>query len=314
MSVKKELPIGDFTPSNYNLPDYKNGEVVKRIVRRFFYPIYNFVTTFFLAKKYQTNFFIPNLWLFGQRGNDYERHRRRVSKFISLKNKKILIAGCGKGKDIESWTAYSPKIIIGVDWFCYTRAWDLWRRYLNAVAPLTSIKFIQSDLANISNVEDNYIDVIGSDAVFEHLNNLQDTLKEFYRILVPGGVLYATFGPLWNSFGGDHVSGYDSILSGYNHLIMPPDEYDQYLNNMGDYTHSEDDGRTWIKHALFSRLKPTEYLTLIEAAGFKRLFVSAIIDPRAVECIGDSKFDRARLSHLDDLDLLVSGMTIIYRK
>jgi ubiquinone/menaquinone biosynthesis C-methylase UbiE len=173
---------------------------------------------------------------------------------------------------------------------------------------------MQADLAKIVQIEDGCIDVIGSDAVFEHLKNLQDVLKEFYRILAPGGVLYATFGPLWYGYGGDHVSGYDQITSGYNHLILPPKEYQSYLQGMGQQIHSEDDGRTWIEHDLFSRLKPSEYLSLIESAGFQRLFISAIVDPRAVECIHDPKFNSGDLLNIDELDLVISGMTIIYRK
>ena len=257
---------------------------------------------------------MPDLWLWGQRGNDYERHRRRVAKYIPLKNKKVLIAGCGTAKDIASWAAHSPDTIIGVDWFSYAKAWELWVDHFKIIAPQTSVDFWQADLAKISQVENECIDVVGSDAVFEHLKNLPEVLNEFYRILKPGGVLYATFGPLWYGYGGDHVSGYDRILSGYNHLILPPEDYRLYLDGIGEQSHSEDDGRTWIEHDLFSRLKPPEYLSLIETAGFKRLFVSVIVDPRAVKCIKDPNFDIGNLLNLDKLDLVISGMTIIYQK
>lgn len=314
MNTKTDLPAGDFTPVNYSLPVSQRRLSLKRVIRRYCYPLYNSLTTCILRKKYQTSDFMPDLWLWGQRGNDYERHRRRVAKHIPFKNKKVLIAGCGTAKDVISWAVYGPEVIIGVDLFSYDKAWELWGCYLKKFAPQTTVEFIQADLARIPQLEDGCIDVIGSDAVFEHLKNLQEVLKEFYRILKPGGVLYATFGPLWYGYGGDHVSGYDQILSGYNHLILDPPEYRMYLEGMGEQRHSEDDGRTWIQHDLFSRLKPSEYLLLIEAAGFKRMFVSAIVDPRAVRCIGDPKFDRLKVSNLDELDLVVSGMTIIYQK
>lgn len=314
MSTKIDPPVGDFTPPNYILPKHDKGGFFKQIIRRYCYPFYNLLTNIVLSRKFKDSDLKPDLWLWGQRGNDYERHRRRVNKYIPLKNKKILIAGCGTAKDIETWVTYCPKAIIGVDWFSYAAAWKLWITHFKITAPYTKIQFMQADLAKISQVENDSIDVVGSDAVFEHLKNLQGVLNEFYRILVPGGILYATFGPLWNGYGGDHVSGYDHFLSGYNHLILPDHEYRQYLLDMGEQTHSEDDGRTWIEHDLFSRLKALDYLRLIEAAGFRRIFVSAIVDPRAVACIRDPDFNRSKVSNLDEIDLLISGMTIIYQK
>jgi len=146
------------------------------------------------------------------------------------------------------------------------------------------------------------------------LKNLPDVLTGFYRILRAGGVLYATFGPLWYGYGGYHVSGYDALMSDYNQLLLEGVAYQRYLDGMGEHTHSEHDERTWIEHDLFSRLTPRQYLSCLEQAGFNRLFVSAIIDPLAVACLVHPKFDKSRVAHFDHLDLLISGMTIIYER
>ena len=45
------------------------------------------------------------------------------------------------------------------------------------------------------------------------------------------GFLYSTFGPLWYSWGGDHVSGVNDINNGYNHLLMNDREYKNYLSS-----------------------------------------------------------------------------------
>jgi hypothetical protein len=127
-------------------------------------------------------------------------------------------------------------------------------------------------------------------------------------------VLYATFGPLWYGYGGDHVSGYDAVTSGYNHLLLTGEDYQHYLDGMGAHTHSEHDGRTWIEHDLFSRLTPRQYLSCLEQAGFKRLFVSAIIDPLAAACLVHPQFEKSLVEPFELLDLSVSGMTIIYRR
>lgn len=308
------LPQGDHTPADYQLPVTAKGEQAKRLLRKFLYPIYNAINHQFLVRRYAASDFQPELWLWGQRGNDYERHRRRVARFLSLQGRDVLVAGCGTARDIESWVKLEPRRVDGIDWFSYARAWGLWQRRYQQIAPKVEVHFAQADLAHMSDIPDASFDVVSSDAVFEHLKNLQDVLAEFHRILKPGGVLYATFGPLWYGYGGDHVSGYDALTTGYNHLLLSGTEYQHYLDGMGAHAHCEHDGRTWIEHDLFSRLTPRQYLNHLEQAGFKRLFMSAIVDPLAIACLAHPNFDKAKIAQFDSLDLIISGMTIIYER
>lgn len=308
------LPQGDHTPLNYKLPVLNNSEVLKRIIRKFAYPIYKYINHIYLSRRYKTEDFIPDLWMLGQRGNDYESHRLRVARFIPLNNCNVLVAGCGTARDLESWVKLKPRYIHGVDWFSYARAWEMWITRFGKISPSVVVKFSQADLVKMSDFQNASFDLVSSDAVFEHLKNLPEVLKEFHRILRPGGILYATFGPLWYGWSGDHVSGYDNVTSGYNHLLLNGEEYQHYLDGLGAHSHSEHDGRTWIEHDLFSRLTPRQYLNCLEEAGFKRLFVSAIIDPSALTCLQHPEFNRSLLNNIDNLDLLISGMTIIYRR
>lgn len=308
------LPTGDHTSAEFSLPVTGRVEIIKRLLRRIAYPAYNAIIHPFLARRYAMADFQPDLWLWGQRGNDYERHRRRVDRFISLHGRDVLVAGCGTAKDIESWVKMAPKRIVGVDWFSYARAWELWQQRYAQMAPGVDVQFKQADLAHMNEYPDASFDVVSSDAVFEHLKNLPEVLAEFHRILKPGGVLYATFGPLWYGYGGDHVSGYDAVTSGFNHLVLEKDAYQHYLDGMGEHCHSEHDGRTWIEHDLFSRLTPRQYLSYLENSGFKRLFVSAIVDPLAAECLGKNKFGKLLIERFNLLDLSVSGMTIIFQR
>ena len=308
------LPKGDHTPALFSLTEVGWKERIKRPGRRLIYPVLNRLASPGIARAYASDEFRPNLWLRGQRGSDYERQRRRVNRYFSLRGARLLIAGCGTGGDIASWLTMDPKEIVGVDWFNYQRAWDMWQARFSGEGYGERVRFAQGDLVGLSEMQDASFDVIGSDAVFEHLRDLPRVLREFRRVLRPGGVLYATFGPLWYSWGGDHVSGYESIKSGYNHLLLSQEDYRQYLNGLGSFGHSEHDGRTWIEHQLFSYLKPTEYLHCIEEAGFEREFVSAIVDPRGEECMRDSALRGKLLAAHREIDLLTCAMTIIYRR
>lgn len=308
-----DFPIGDHTPTGFCLPKPGRLEPLKRLVRAYIYPLYNRWNHRALKHQYGDLRIDADLYLWGQRGNDYERQRRRVAQLVSVKTARILVAGCGTGRDVESWVRLHPKEIIGIDLFSYRRAWDMWQAHFKVVAPEVAATFLQGDLEDLSQFPDASFDLISSDAVFEHVRDLPMVLSQFRRILKPGGILYATFGPLWYGWGGDHVSGYDSVLSGFHHLILDREAYKRYLAGLGQQEHSEHDGRTWIDNDLFSRLKPVEYLQYLDAAGFKRVFVSEIIDPSAVACLKDLDFDRTLLQSVEDHDLLVSGMTIIYQ-
>jgi ubiquinone/menaquinone biosynthesis C-methylase UbiE len=314
MKGKNLLPQGDHTPPGYQLPRRSKHELVKRLIRRFIYPAYIGINGWFLRKRYSFMNFQFNLLLWGQRGNDYERHRLTVNRLLTIGGKKVLVAGCGTSKDFESWIKYRPKAITGVDWFSYDQAWNLLKGHFRSVAPETEINFVQADLANLSQFQDASFDIVSSDAVFEHLKNLPEVLVELHRVLKPGGILYSTFGPLWFSYGGDHVSGYDQLSSGYNHLLLGGNEYQRYLDGMGEFIHSEDDGRTWIRHDLFSKLTPRQYLHFLDSAGFKRLYVSAIVDPLAIECLKNPKIKKQLVDKFELSDLIVSGMTIIYQR
>ncbi|KAA3652429.1 MAG: class I SAM-dependent methyltransferase [Proteobacteria bacterium] len=310
----RDLPVGDHTPAGYRLPMPGRFEPFKRLVRAYGYPLYNWWNHRRLARRYGDARIAADLYLWGQRGNDYERQRRRVARYLPVQESRILVAGCGTGRDVESWVRLSPREIVGIDLFSYRRAWDMWVARFKSVAPGVSTSFQQGNLEDLNQFPAGSFDLISSDAVFEHVRDMPKVLAQFRRVLKPGGILYATFGPLWYGWGGDHVSGYDSVLSGFNHLTLEGPAYKAYLEGLGQQEHSEHDGRTWIDNDLFSRLKPMEYLECLEAAGFERLFVAEIIDPSAVACLRHSDFDRTPLEKLDLHDLLVSGMTIIYRR
>lgn len=309
------LPSEDLTPSGFSIPCESFMETsIKKPIRRYLYPFYNCLTSQWLSTQYGKAIpFRVDRWLWGQRGNDYERHRRRVNRYVPLEGKNILIAGCGTGQDVPTWFPYSPRLLVGVDLFNYQVAWTTLGRHLSREFPHTTVRFVQRDLANLEGFSDETFDVIASDALFEHLADLSPVLTEFRRLLRKGGLLYATFGPLWHCWGGDHISGADDPSHGYNHLLLEQKDYQEYLNSFGVLEHSEHDGRTWIKEGLFSYLSPNEYCQKLEESGYERIFTSLIIEPRAVKFLKRHSGQRKRLEQVvsQSTDLLVTGMTVI---
>ena len=302
----------DRTPANFEIERRDTKEKLKAFVRRFVYPIYVLLNGKLLCFKFSFLTAYDKCY-YGQRGNDYAAHRRRVNRICSIKGKVILIIGCGTGKDIESWLLYAPKKIIAIDYFNYSRAWQARREaYANYGI---EIEFRQASVDNLHWINDTSVDIVASDAVFEHLRDFSGSLKEVKRVLVSGGCLYATYGPLWHSWGGDHISSVKSLRDGYNHLLLNEGEYKEFLETFGQYDHDPNDGRTWIYNDLFSYLKPLEYSRILTDVGFSKQFVSAIIEPRALMYRKKfpDLFEVLNAKHGIE-NLIVTGMTVIFKK
>ena len=79
-------------------------------------------------------------------------------------------------------------------------------------------------------------DLIFTVAVFEHLLDLPTALDEMHRVLAPGGLVHASFGPIWSAGKGHHLSirvdGEElrhfipekNPLPDFCHLLLAPDE------------------------------------------------------------------------------------------
>lgn len=97
------------------------------------------------------------------------------------------------------------------------------------------VHFLRSD-ARWLPFEDKSISSIFSVATFEHINNLELAIDEFFRVLRPGGVLYTDFGPIWSCSIGHHVFAKvgdeearhwkpgKNPVPNFGHLLLPADE------------------------------------------------------------------------------------------
>lgn len=288
---------------------------LKAPLRRLLYPIWGWITTRYLAGRYGGLApFEVDRWLWGQRGNDYAAHRRRVDRLLRLRGKRIFIAGCGTGRDMGSWLSFRPARVVGLDYLNYRSAWERAADHFRRHFPQSSVEFHQGNARDLEMFADGEFDLIGSDAVFEHIADVPAVALELTRILRPGGLFYATFGPLWYCWHGDHYSGWDALSSGYNHLVLDTPCYERYLAQAPAES-LEESSRMWHEHGLFSRLRPHDYVSILEQLGFARRFVGIIVEPKAVRCLNENKALREQLlNRYHEFDLVIGGMTVIYQK
>lgn len=208
----------------------------------------------------------PSLVL-GARGIPVEFRRKWAIRRTPIQDATILIQGTGTGWEVLTWAPLKPHAIIATDLFDFQDSWSEIKQYVEGRYRVQT-EFRQAPLEDHSFLPDGSIDLCASDAVFEHCQDLPSVLRESFRVLKPGGVLYASYGPMWYAACGDHFSGRGGSDTVYNHLLLDADAYRRYFQ---EHLASEEDfqsGGRYVELDLFSKLTTDQYVRYFTDAGF----------------------------------------------
>ena len=212
--------------------------------------------------KFKPTFVLP------ERGIPYRTRRLWALRSSAAKEATILLQGVGTGWEVLSWARMGPKKIIGVDLFSFSKSWNEISHYCKEKYSV-QVEFRQAPLEDLIFLKNCSIDLCASENVYEHCRDLNSVLQESFRVLKPGGVLYAAYGPLWFSSGGDHFSTRGGVRNSFNHLLLSSEEYADFVNKFSYEQEKYQDGRRYIAIDLFSKLTTQEYLELFANIGFK---------------------------------------------
>lgn len=258
----------DYSPSNFKFNPFIGSSLreylrdyVDAMIRR---PIYKIIYgKKFAHLPYQINLVLP------EKGMSILSRRHLLNQYLPLKNSRILVIGCGTAWDFGSYLRFQPKEIVGIDLYNFTYCWNQVQKYAIKAKLPTQVTFHQVDIADLENMVTGEFDIIASDDVFEHCKNLESVLKTLHSLLRNQGIMYAGYGPLYWTWGGDHFSGRGGIENGFNHLILDSEAYKTYYHNylLNDNTEVQNGGR-YIKLDLFSKLTSQEYFELYKKTGF----------------------------------------------
>jgi len=152
------------------------------------------------------------------------------SKLKSLKGKKILEAGCGKGYESLQLSKLNADIV-AVDYS--KEAIKLLSKQVKKQK--SNLKICQADIRNLP-FKDKHFDLVFSQGVLEHFKNPDEVLKEQYRVLKHNGLIIIEVPNKYN------------LYTIYKHLLM-------YVNKWG---------AGWEREYTYKSLKE-----LIEVNGFK---------------------------------------------
>jgi SAM-dependent methyltransferase len=262
----KSNETGYFIKNDWADRDYSTRmDLFKEFVYFFIRPLLSAYTARHLTKetieKFNPTFVLP------ERGIPHRTRRCWALNLCGVKEPSILIQGVGTGWEAVSWARMGAKKIIGVDLFNFAETWNEVTNFCKERFS-TQVEFVEASLENLSFLENSSIDICSSEAVYEHCRDLNVVLKETSRVLNPNGVLYAAYGPLWFSAGGDHFSARGGVRNSFNHLLLDPEDYASFINDYSYEREEWQDGKRFLEINLFSKLTTQEYLETLKTNGF----------------------------------------------
>ena len=285
-----------FTVDKKNLRDLLR-DYFDKCIRRPFYNIK--YKNFFKKQNYDIDLVLPS------KGFSSNERREKLNSILSVKNKDILCIGCGNGTDILNWLRYKPKSITGVDLLNYSKSWTKVKKFIFSNKIKTKVKFIHNDILKLK--EKNKYDFIISDAVFEHLTNFEEVIKFLNSILKKEGIIYASYGPIWPCFGGDHFSSRGKDINGFNHLLLSKKKFRSFFEKNVDNLENEikchGSAGIFVKEELFSKLTGNQYMKVFRKNKLETKFLIVEFCPKGYNLLKTNLSIKKKLKSLKSFNL-----------
>ena len=164
--------------------------------------------------------------------------RNYIQKYVDLSGKRVLCLGYSEDEIDQLVAPLNPSCI---------EVMTLWLDHVDAKPGKYQITI--GDICQRTSYADETFDAVLTLSLLEHVNPLEDALKEMKRITRRNGDQCHMFGPVWSSAYGSHLYMHDTDallnfskwqLPAFMHLLCSPDEIRNfyvaqgYVQAMGD--------------------------------------------------------------------------------
>jgi SAM-dependent methyltransferase len=228
---------------------------------------------------------------------------------------RILVPGCYLGgEDVQFWLRRGARVVEGIDVYSLEKVWahamPILQKQYGAV-----VRFQQAPIESLP-FADGLFELVASSAVLEHVQNLEAMIDETARVLKPGGWAWHSFGPLYYTYGADHCIAAYGPAHGYDHVLLPDDEYRHLIEDQAFFDLDPDPNRSfWARRNQFSFAEPYEYLAAFHVR-FDVKHVVVIVSSEALKYREQypDRWEEMRASGIAEESLLVKGFNVILRK
>jgi SAM-dependent methyltransferase len=278
--------LGEATPSSRKM------EV---LLKSFYYSLQRPLAHWYLSKKLKkvasSDPFLGVvdrfLWNEGGMFKDYAYSMSDTERHI--KDSLVLVQGCGFGHCIFQLAKYRPKKVVAFDLYDFPEEWKYVAEKCRSVFGV-EVEFIKGDFDAVPENLKGSFDHIMSDAVLEHVRNMEEFSRLSYEFLKPGGVFYASFGPLWYGPWGDHMDWGSN--NRYDHILLDPKIYAEMAQKFlkdNEAVAESYEPYFLIKDDIFSRLTSSQYLAFLKGAGLKQIKLWTKISPFSLSFLEENK-------------------------
>jgi SAM-dependent methyltransferase len=200
-------------------------------------------------------------------GMEYTKAAEFLQRFgtVTLTGKRVLDFGCCFGGSTLWYAQQGAAQVYGVD--LSAEALEIARLF---VAQQTSgngalnerLHFLEGGVHTIP-LADEAVDLIVSEDVVEHLEAPESILDEWWRVLVPGGQVLLSFGPLWYHPHGVHL--WEIFPAPWTHLLFPESTCVWARNYL------KDDGKNGSHWTELNKMTMARFERLIKRSRFRPL-------------------------------------------
>lgn len=232
---------------------------------------------------------------FDNRGNHPEQHIRTTRRLAAIRDARVLALGCRDGHETQLWLKEGARSLVGLDFVARTRQW----RTIHEDDPRA--RFVAGDARRLPFGDDTF-DLVSSESLLEHVRHPAEAIAEMHRVVKPGGLVYAIFGPLYHTAGGAHYEG------DFEHLLLDRDAFIDWITRRNRPIEREE-CLTYFTRDMFSYAKADEYLREFRRHDIVRAAVFVSPGARRFRATHPAVWDRLRQTYAER-DLLISGLAL----